>query len=152
MAGRPCAPGRPRQPTSSSRSAARAFHSQITAPNTRGFAQPLTRLEDIDWVDGTITLVGTKGRPADALPLPAATGGAIADYLREERPRTLSRAIFVRHVAPYDEPLKPSVVNRVVVQAYRRCGWTRTKVHILRHTMASRLLRTGEPMKDEGYR
>jgi site-specific recombinase XerD len=104
-------------------------------------------LEDIDWVNGTITLVGTKGRRADVLPLPAATGGAIAAYLREERPRTSSRAIFVRHVAPYDEPLEDSVVNRVVVEAYRRCGWSRTKVHILRHTMASRLLRAGAPMK-----
>ncbi|MGP6156643.1 MAG: site-specific integrase [Vulcanimicrobiaceae bacterium] len=105
------------------------------------------RLEDIDWVDGTITLVGTKGRRADVLPLPSATGGAIAAYLREERPRTSSRAIFVRHCAPYDEPLETSVVNRVVVEAYRRCGWTRTKVHILRHTVASRLLRTGAPLK-----
>jgi site-specific recombinase XerD len=105
------------------------------------------RLEDIDWAHGTLTLVGTKGRRSDVLPLPAVTGGAIAAYLREERPRTLSRAIFVRHVAPYDEPLETSVVNRVVVEAYRRCGWTRTKVHILRHTMASRLLRSGAPMK-----
>jgi integrase len=32
------------------------------------------RLEDIDWADGTISLTGTKGRRADVLPLPAATG------------------------------------------------------------------------------
>lgn len=106
------------------------------------------RLEDIDWANGTITLVGTKGRRADALPLPAATGGAIAAYLREERPRTSSRAIFVRHVAPYDEPIEMGVVRRAVMAAYRRCGWTRTRVHILRHTVASRLLRSGAPMKD----
>jgi integrase len=106
------------------------------------------RLEDINWVDGTITLVGTKGRRADILPLPAATGGAIAAYLREERPGTSSRAIFVRHVAPYDAPIKIGVVGQAVVAAYRRCGWTRTRVHILRHTVASRLLRTGAPMKD----
>jgi integrase/recombinase XerD len=106
------------------------------------------RLEDINWVEGTITLVGTKGRRADALPLPAATGGAIATYLREERPRTSSRAIFVRHVAPHDEPIQIGVVRQAVMAAYRRCGWTRTRVHILRHTVASRLLRTGAPMKD----
>ena len=106
------------------------------------------RLEDINWIDGTITLVGTKSRRADVLPLPAATGGAIADYLREERPQTSSRAIFVRHVAPYDEPIKMGVVGQAVMAAYRRCGWTRTRVHILRHTVASRLLRSGAPMKD----
>jgi integrase/recombinase XerD len=106
------------------------------------------RLEDINWIDGTITLVGTKSRRADVLPLPAATGGAIADYLREERPQTSNRAIFVRHVAPYDEPIQIGVVRQAVRVAYRRCGWTRTRVHILRHTVASRLLRSGAPMKD----
>ncbi len=106
------------------------------------------RLEDIDWVDGTIGLFGTKGRRADVLPLPAATGSAIAAYLREERPQTSNRAIFVRHVAPYDEPIEKSVVKRAVLAGYRRCGWSRTGVHILRHSVASRLLRTGAPMKD----
>jgi integrase len=106
------------------------------------------RLEDINWADGTIGLFGTKGRRADILPLPAATGGAIAAYLREERPQTPNRAIFVRHVAPYDEPIKKGVVKHAVLAGYRRCGWTSTGVHILRHSVASRLLRTGAPMKD----
>lgn len=106
------------------------------------------RLEDIDWADGKIRLFGTKGRRADVLPLPAATGSAIAAYLREERPQTSNRAIFVRHVAPYDEPIEKGVVKRAVLAGYRRCGWTRTGVHILRHSVASRLLRTGAPMKD----
>lgn len=106
------------------------------------------RLEDINWADGTIRLIGTKGRRADVLPLPSATGSAIAVYLREERPQTSNRAIFVRHVAPYDEPIEKGVVRRAVLAGYRRCGWTRTGVHILRHSVASRLLRTGVPMKD----
>lgn len=106
------------------------------------------RLEDINWADGTISLIGTKGRRADLLPLPSATGSAIAAYLREERPQTSNRAIFVRHVAPYDEPIEKGVVRRAVLAGYRRCGWTRTGVHILRHSVASRLLRTGVPMKD----
>lgn len=106
------------------------------------------RLEDINWAEGTICLIGTKGRRADVLPLPSATGGAIAAYLREERPQTSNRAIFVRHVAPYDEPIEKGVVKRAILAGYRRCGWTRTGVHTLRHSVASRLLRTGVPMKD----
>ncbi|WP_352995533.1 tyrosine-type recombinase/integrase [Mesorhizobium sp. M0904] len=35
-----------------------------------------------------------------------------------------------------------------MLAGYRRCGWTRTGVHILRHSMASRLLRAGAPMKE----
>jgi len=105
-------------------------------------------LKDINWAEGTICLIGTKERRADVLPLPSATGSAIAAYLREERPLTSNRDIFVRHVAPYDEPIKKGVVKRAVQAGYRRCGWTRTGVHILRHSVASRLLRTGAPMKD----
>lgn len=106
------------------------------------------QLDHINWTDGTIKLVGTKSRRADSMPLPSATGAAIAAYLHEERPATSNRAIFVRHVAPYDEPITTGSVKRAVLAGYRRCGWTRTGVHILRHSMASRLLRTGAPMKE----
>jgi site-specific recombinase XerD len=106
------------------------------------------QLDDVNWFDGTITLAGTKGRRADILPLPHATGAAIAAYIREERPATSSRAIFVRHVAPHDKPITSATLKKAVLAGYRRCGWARTGVHILRHSMASRLLRTGAPMKE----
>jgi integrase len=105
-------------------------------------------LEDINWNEGTLRLGGTKARRIDTLPLPAATGAAIAAYLRDERPRTSNRAIFVRHVAPYDKPIDSSVVQRAVRAAYKRCGWKRSRVHIIRHSVASRLLRSGTPMKE----
>ncbi|WP_376743755.1 tyrosine-type recombinase/integrase [Ensifer canadensis] len=106
------------------------------------------QLNDINWSNGTINLVGTKSRRADTLPLPVSTGAAIAAYLREERPTTSNRAVFVRHVAPYDKPITTKSVVRAVLAGYRRCGWTRTGVHILRHSAASRLLRAGAPMKE----
>ncbi len=53
-------------------------------------------LDDINWRAGTITLRQTKGRREDVLPLPAATGKAIAAYLKHERPKTSNRAVFVR--------------------------------------------------------
>src|SRR3546814_10167791 len=61
------------------------------------------RLDDLDWRNGIIRIARTKTHFTDSLPLLAATGDAIADYLRHERPKTSNRAIFVRHVAPYDE-------------------------------------------------
>jgi integrase/recombinase XerD len=106
------------------------------------------RLEDIDWQEGTIRLIGTKTCRADILPLPPATGSAIAAYLRDERPSTCNRAIFVRHRAPYDTPLGNGLVQRAVVAAYLRCGWQRTRVHTLRHSVASRLLGAETPMKE----
>jgi integrase len=106
------------------------------------------RLEDIDWQNGTIQLVANKARRTDVLPLPVETGGAIAAYLRTERPTTANRAVFVRHVAPYDEPIGPGVVRDVVIAAFRRCGWSHCRVHILRHSAASRLLAAGVPLKE----
>ncbi len=105
-------------------------------------------LDDIDWVAGTVRIGTSKSRRADVLPLPQLTGAAIADYVRSERPPTTSRRVFVRHLAPVDEPVTADVVRRAVRQAYRRAGLQYTRVHILRHTLASRLLNTGGTLKE----
>lgn len=105
-------------------------------------------LDDIDWVAGTVRISRSKSRRADVLPLPQLTGAAIADYVRSERPQTTSRRVFVRHVAPVDEPVAADVVRRAVREAYRRAGLPYTRVHILRHTLASRLLNTGGTLKE----
>ena len=105
-------------------------------------------LDDIDWEAGTLRICKGKSRRVDILPLPQSTGLAIAAYLRSERPTTVNRRVFVRHVAPLDEPIRPDVVRNTVRQAYRRCGLPYTRVHILRHTLASRLLETGGTLKE----
>lgn len=105
-------------------------------------------LDDIDWQAGTLRIKG-KSRRVDVLPLPQTTGCAIAAYLRSERPTTTTnRRVFVRHVAPLDEPIRPDVVRNTVRLAYRRCGLPYTRVHILRHTLARRLLDTGGTLKE----
>jgi site-specific recombinase XerD len=105
-------------------------------------------LDDIDWPAATITLRGTKGRREDVLPLPVATGQAIADYLKFERPPTSNRAVFVRNVAPRDQPVGPDLIRKSIRQAYARAGLPYTRSHLLRHTMASRLLETGSSLKE----
>ena len=105
-------------------------------------------LDDIDWRAGTITLRHTKGRREDVLPLPAATGEAIAAYLKHERPKTSNRAVFVRHIAPRDEPIGPDLVRKTIRQAYARAGLPYTRSHLLRHTMANRLLAGGSSLKE----
>ena len=105
-------------------------------------------LNDIDWAAGTLCVAHGKSRRADVLPLPESTGRAIAEYLRSERPTTTSRRIFVRHVAPVDHPVGADVVRNTVRAAYLRAGLPYTRVHILRHTLASRLLATGGTLKE----
>lgn len=105
-------------------------------------------LDDIDWTAGTLRIARCKTRRADLMPLPPATGRAIAEYLHMERPQTVNRQVFVRHVAPVDKPVGPEVVRNTVRNAYRRCGLPYTRVHILRHTLAARLLDTGGTLKE----
>jgi site-specific recombinase XerD len=105
-------------------------------------------LDDINWRAGTITLRHTKGCREDVLPLAVATGKAIAAYLQEERPKTCNRAIFVRHVAPRDEPVGPDLVRKTIRQAFARAGLPYTRSHLLRHTMANRLLAGGSSLKE----
>jgi site-specific recombinase XerD len=82
------------------------------------------------------------------LPLPATTGQAIAAYLQFERPQTTNRAVFVRNLTPRDQPIGPDVVRQAIRQAYARAGLPYTGAHLLRHTMASRLLASGSSLKE----
>ncbi|KAF7959329.1 integrase [Cupriavidus sp. UYMU48A] len=105
-------------------------------------------LDDIDWQAGTLVLRNTKGRREDVLPLPATTGEAIAAYLAQERPKTSNRAVFVRHVAPRDQPAGADLVRKTIRQALARAGLPYTRSHLLRHTMANRLLAGGSSLKE----
>lgn len=105
-------------------------------------------ISDIDWHSGTLTLRGTKSFRQDILPLPVETGESIADYLRHERPPTTSSAIFVRHLAPRDQPSTSDAIQKVITNAFRRSGLPHSGSHALRHTLACRLVEHGSPLKE----
>jgi site-specific recombinase XerD len=108
------------------------------------------QLGDIDWKNGTVTVSVGKSQRTDVLPLPVVTGQAIADYLRKGRPKTESRAVFIRHRAPLDIPVNASVIRSVVRQAAARSGLSGRLhgPHRLRHSAATRMLQGGATLKE----
>lgn len=106
------------------------------------------QLDDIDWKQGTVVLRRTKSRRQDLLPLPAITGKALEAYVRYERPVSSNRALFVRHVAPHDEPLGVDAIRRVIRDAFYRAGIAHGRAHALRHTLACRLVSGGSSIKE----
>lgn len=101
-------------------------------------------LDDIDWRAGEITVRGKGGR-TDRMPLPAGAGAAIAAYLRDGRPASGCRAVFLRARAPF-LPVAVRTVSSTVRRACRRAGVPEVGSHRLRHTAACEMVFAGVPL------
>jgi integrase/recombinase XerD len=108
------------------------------------------QVDDLNWREGTITIRPGKSRRADTLPLPVPTGKAIVRYIRKARPKSESRALFLRHMAPLDLPINAAFVRGHIQQAYIACGLYKrfTGTHALRHTAAVRMRCAGASLKE----
>jgi integrase/recombinase XerD len=99
------------------------------------------QLGDIDWRAGELAVRG-KARRRDRLPLPVEVGEAVVGYLRDGRPRSEHREVFLTLYAPH-LPIKPSSVANIVYDACQRAGLARVGGHRLRHAFATEMLRQG---------
>lgn len=106
-------------------------------------------LADIDWRAGVVTVLGKGGR-TDRLPLPVDVGDALVAYLREGRPETMARTVFVAAVAPHT-PMTRSGLSCIVARAARRAGLGTIHAHRLRHTAASRTLNAGASLEEVSH-
>jgi site-specific recombinase XerD len=108
-------------------------------------------LDDIDWRAGVLTVHG-KGRYHDGLPLPADVGEAVAAYLSQYRPTCTTRRVFIRHKAPHRGFSHPSSISTIVCRALKRAGLRPALMgaHILRHSLATGMLRSGATMSEIG--
>jgi site-specific recombinase XerD len=101
-------------------------------------------LDDIGWRAGQLAVAGKGGR-ADRLPLPADAGEAIAAYLRDGRPASSCRAVFLTARAPFG-PVMTRTVSSTVRRACRRAGIPEFGSHRLRHTTACEMVFAGVPL------
>lgn len=140
-----------------------AAHDRSTVTGRRNFAVVLLlarlglraaevgglQFEDLDWRAGRLVVRG-KARRDDPLPLPADVGEAIAAYLRDGRPVTPCRAVFITRFAPL-KALAPQSVSKIVYDASRRAGIDPPVCsHRLRHALATDMLAAGVALPDIG--
>jgi integrase len=108
-------------------------------------------LEDIDWENDCFHLWRSKTRRTQPLPLIATVGAAILRYLKEVRPRTAFREIFLTLPSPF-RPLTSSAVFEIVRHNWQFLGpAVRPRgPHALRHACATRLINCGLTLKEIG--
>jgi site-specific recombinase XerD len=108
-------------------------------------------LDDIDWRRDTLRVAQRKTRSALVLPLLDSVGNLLVDYLRDARPSSSLRHLFLRARAP-EGTLKPTAVAEAFQAWSKRSGLSITfnGAHCLRHSFAVHLLRQGTPLKTIG--
>jgi site-specific recombinase XerD len=109
-------------------------------------------LDDIDWRAGTIQTYRPKTGVTFLLPLLPAVAAALADYLRDARPRHVAtRKIFVTVSEPHG-PMSGGAIRHLVRTHARAAGITAKTLgaHVLRHSHACRQVELGASLKAIG--
>lgn len=109
------------------------------------------RLEDFDWERELLTVQFGKRQRPRIYPLCRAVGDAVLRYLREVRPRSSRREVFLNLRAPFG-PLSGCLLGCLVRQRLRALGVTLPHygTHALRHACATHLLEQGFSLKEIG--
>ena len=107
-------------------------------------------LDDIDWRSGTLRITSSKSRCFSSLPLPEDVGKAIVSYLRNGRPPTAERHLFVSHHNRIGQPLQSDVIRNLVRKRFKQTGMKVPSggTHILRHTVATHMVQQGVSIKE----
>lgn len=109
-------------------------------------------LDDIDWRAGEILIRG-KRQLHDRMPMSAEVGVAIVDYIKNER-RGPERALFVSVKPPFKRFKDAQILRWILRDAYDATGIRPPQAyigtHILRHSLATDMLRKGASLAEIG--
>src|SRR6266487_3086116 len=109
-------------------------------------------LDDIDWRSGEM-LVRAKGRQRARVPMPPDVGAAVVAYLRDGRPTSSCRRLFLRSLAPNVGFASGCAITMIAKAALERAGirgYAHQGAHIFRHSLATELLRSGATLLEIG--
>jgi site-specific recombinase XerD len=101
-------------------------------------------LDDISFKKRELALTKRKKGNPVTLPVPENTIKAIALYLSKDRPKSLSRVLFLTHHFPY-HPVSSNTVTGYISKAMKAAGLS-SSAYWLRHTYAQNLLHIGRPI------
>jgi site-specific recombinase XerD len=109
-------------------------------------------LDDIDWRAGEM-LIRAKGRQRTRMPMPPDVGAAVVAYLRDGRPTSSCRRLFLRMAAPHVGFASGCAITMIAKGALDRAsvrGCAHRGAHIFRHSLATELLRSGATLTEIG--
>lgn len=110
------------------------------------------RLDNIRWEHARIEFTQSKTGTPVCLPLSEEVGQAVIDYLRDGRPVTSHREVFLRAMPPLVPFSTANSLYHIMTFYRRRAGispttHSRKGMHALRHTVATRLLEVDTPLE-----
>ena len=109
------------------------------------------RLDDIDWSSNTLHIRRRKAGNSTSYPLALEVGEAIVDYLKNARPKSIHRQVFLLDRAPRG-PAGSRVVSSQAKTHLDAAGITAPKLgsHTFRHSVAQRLVDSNFSLKVVG--
>ena len=109
------------------------------------------RIENLNWNDDRIEFWQSKSGRKIILPLTEEIGLALIDYLKNARPSTGYREVFLRVKAPYTPFSRNNKLHSIITKYRELAGIALPQqakgMHSLRHTVASHLLKAGNPLE-----
>jgi len=108
------------------------------------------RLDDIDWRLMQIRITEGKSKRERVLPLSSEICAALYDYIKNGRPQTRYRELFLRTRAPLKPLAGSGSLVYIVCRYIQVAGIDAPKkgTHLLRHSLATKLVNSEVPIKD----
>ena len=109
------------------------------------------KFENLDWNNNEIKFTQRKTNAYLKLPLPEEVGAAIIKYVKEARPKTLEKYIFVTHNESVKQLSDSFSINDYLLETYKNAkvdyaSKQNIGIHTFRHSLATNMLKERIPL------